>query len=428
MRSRTPFPKVFWVANTIEVFERYVYYGFYFGFGIYLTSLGFSKADLGNLQFILLLFTYGLTIFTGFLGDRYGFKNMLLLSYALYLPPFILLMFIKDLVGIALILVLLSAAAALFKPLPAGTVRLTTDKTNKTIGFGIFYAMVNIGGTLGPIVLASLRVISWELAYSAAAVGVVLMFIVTLIFYKEPERTRSQESFGKHVRQAFSVLADMKFSMFLVLMGVMYWIPFWAFYNILAVYVDTQLDTARIYQQLHSVLGDVVNFVSIEDETTGVRRIAGESIAHTGYIILVFQLLVSRISERFRALPSIVFGLIVTAAGMMVLGFAFSGNPMLLFLGILVFAIGEMISSPRFDEYITYLAPKEKAGMYMGLVTASVAIGAFSGPTYTRLYGYLEELGRPDHVWYYLAAHLAVGMIVLAIYVRLTGGFKEVDE
>ena len=192
MRNRTPFPKVFWVANTIEVLERYVYYGFYFGFGIYLTSLGFSKADLGNLQFILLLFTYGLTIFTGFLGDRYGFKNMMLLSYALYLPPFILLMFIKDLVGIALILVLLSTAAALFKPLPAGTVRLTTDKTNKTIGFGIFYAMVNIGGTLGPIVLASLRVISWELAYSAAAVGVVLMFFVTLIFYKEPERTRSQ--------------------------------------------------------------------------------------------------------------------------------------------------------------------------------------------------------------------------------------------
>jgi len=352
---------------------------------------------------------------------------MLLISYVLYLPPFILLMFIKDLVGIALILVLLSAAAALFKPLPAGTVRLTTDKTNKTIGFGIFYAMVNVGGTLGPIVLASLRVISWELAYAAAAAGVVLMFFVTLFFYKAPERPKQEGSFGKHVKEAFSVLKDMKFSMFLVLMGIMFWIPFWAFYNILAIYVDTHLDTARIYQQLHSVLGDAVNIVSPEDEN-GVRRIAGESIAHTGYIILILQLVVSRISERFRALPSIIFGLIVTAVGMAVLGFAFTGNPLLLFLGILIFAIGEMISSPRFDEYITYLAPKEKAGMYMGLVTASVAIGAFSGPTYTRLYGYLEGLGHPDHVWYYLAAHLAIGMIVLAVYVRLTGGFQEVDE
>ncbi len=428
MKKRSSFPYVFWVANTIEVVERYVYYGFYFGFGIYLTSLGFTKADLGNLQFILLLFTYGLTIFTGFLGDRYGFKKMLLISYALYLPPFILLIFIKDLVGIALILILLSTAAALFKPLPAGTVRLTTDKTNKTIGFGIFYAMVNIGGTLGPLVLASLRVISWGLAYSAAAAGVVLMFIITLIFYKEPERPRPEGSFGKHIREAFSVLADMKFSIFLLLMGIMFWIPFWAFYNILAMYVDTQLDTALIYQKLHVVFGAAVNLVSHEDEKTGVMKITGESIAHTGYIILVLQLLVSRISEKFKAMPSIIFGLIVTAAGMAVLGLAFFMNPLLLFLGILIFAVGEMISSPRFDEYITYLAPKEKAGMYMGLVTASVAIGAFSGPTYTRLYGYLETIGHPDYVWYLLAAHLTIGMIVLAVYVRFVGSFKEVDE
>jgi len=428
MSKRSPFPKVFWVANTIEVIERYVYYGFYFGFGIYLTSLGFLKADLGNLQFILLLFTYGLTIFTGFLGDRYGFKKMLLISYVLYLPPFIFLIYVKSLWGIALTLVLLSTAAALFKPLPAGTVRLTTDKTNKTIGFGIFYAMVNVGGTIGPIVLASLRVISWGLAFAASAAGVVLMALVTLLFYKEPERTVPKGSFGKHVKEAFSVLADLKFSAFLLLMGVLFWLPFWSFYNILAVYVDTHLDTALLYERLHAVLGGAVDLVSHEDETTGVRRIAGESIAHTGYIILVLQLLVSRISEHFKALPSIIFGLIVTAAGTAVLGFAYFANPLLLFVGILIFAVGEMISSPRFDEYITYLAPKEKAGMYMGLVTASVAIGAFSGPTYTRLYGYLETRGHPDWVWYILAGHLAIGMVVLAVYVRLMGGFTEVDE
>ncbi|MFH1438540.1 MAG: MFS transporter, partial [Pseudomonadota bacterium] len=167
---------------------------------------------------------------------------------------------------------------------------------------------------------------------------------------------------------------------------------------------------------------------SHEDEKTGVMKITGESIAHTGYIILVLQLLVSRISEKFKALPSIIFGLIVTAAGMAVLGLAFFMNPLLLFLGILIFAVGEMISSPRFDEYITYLAPKEKAGMYMGLVTASVAIGAFSGPTYTRLYGYLEKIGHPDYIWYLLAAHLAIGMIVLAVYVSFIGSFKEVEE
>jgi POT family proton-dependent oligopeptide transporter len=426
MKKRSSFPSVFWVANTLEVVERYAYYGFYFGFGIYLTSLGFSKSDLGLLQFVLLLFTYGLTIFTGFLGDRFGFKKVLLVSYLLYFPPFILLVYVKSLLGITFILVLLSTAAALFKPLPAGTVRLSTDKTNKTIGFGIFYAMVNVGGTLGPLIMGALRVIKWEYAFMAGAAGIVLMALITLIFYREPERERPKESFGRHVKQAFSVLADLKFSFFLLLMGVMFWIPFWAFYNILALYVDSNLDTVKLYQDLHALFGGAVNLVSHEVE--GKRRIAGESIAHTGYIILIMQIFVSRISERFKALPSIIFGLIVTAAGMAVLGLAFVVEPSFLFLGIFIFALGEMISSPRFDEYITYLAPKEKAGMYMGLVTASVAIGAFSGFIYTPLYGYFEAMGRPDAVWYVLAGHLAVGMLILSIYVKLTGGFKEVDE
>jgi len=423
MQKRTPFPAVFWVANSIEVVERYVYYGFYFGFGIYLTSLGFSKAQLGTLQFILLLFTYGLTIVTGLLGDRYGFKKMLLVSQLLYLPPFILLVFVKDIVGIAFILVLLSTAAALFKPLPAGTVRLATDHSNKTVGFGIFYAMVNLGGTLGPLVMGALRVIKWEYAFMAAAGGAGLMFLMTLLFYREPPRERSTEPVGKHLKEALGVLGDLKFSVFLLLMGVMFWIPFWAFYNILSLYVDNQLDTARLYVQLHSVLGGAVNLVS--HDVKGTMRIAGESIAHTGYIILVLQLLVSRLSERFSALPSIIFGLLVTAAGMALLGLAFHSAPAVVFLGILVFAVGEMISSPRFDEYITYLAPREKAGLYMGLVTASVAIGAFSGFIYTPLYGWFEKAGHPDYVWYVLAAHLAIGMVVLSLYVKKTGGFKE---
>jgi len=40
--KRTSFPRVFWVANTIEILERFAYYGIYMGFGIYMTHLGYS--------------------------------------------------------------------------------------------------------------------------------------------------------------------------------------------------------------------------------------------------------------------------------------------------------------------------------------------------------------------------------------------------
>ncbi len=86
MAQRTPFPPVFWIANLVEVLERFAYYGIYFSFGIYLTSLGFSRDQLGFVQTIFLLLSYCLPLFSGTLADRFGFKTMLIVSYLAYLP------------------------------------------------------------------------------------------------------------------------------------------------------------------------------------------------------------------------------------------------------------------------------------------------------------------------------------------------------
>jgi len=72
-------------------------------------------------------------------------------------------------------------------------------------------------------------------------------------------------------------------------------------------------------------------------------------------------------------------GLAIAAVGLVVLGWAKVGSPALVFLGILLFAVGEMITSPRIQEYITWIAPKEKAGLYMGSNFLAVAIGGVMG-------------------------------------------------
>ena len=71
MSKRTPFPRVFWIANTIEVLERFAYYGIYFGFGIYMASLGFNRAQLGVVQSIFLFISYGIPVISGSFADRY---------------------------------------------------------------------------------------------------------------------------------------------------------------------------------------------------------------------------------------------------------------------------------------------------------------------------------------------------------------------
>lgn len=427
MPQRTPFPRVFWIANLVEVLERFAYYGIYFSFGIYLTSLGYSRDQLGTVQTFFLLFSYCLPLFSGALADRFGFKTMLIASYLAYLPSILLLILTKSFSGIALTMLSIGFAAGLFKPLIFGTVRAVTDKTNSTVGVGIFYAMVNVGGSLGPVVMGRLRAISWDYAFYAAAIGIGIMFVITLLFYKEPARDLHPKGFGEKLREIGEALSDKRFAFFLVLLGLGFWIPFWAFFNLCALYVDKSLDTARLYEAVRSVLGaGVADFLSHEEG--GQRRILGETISHTGYIIMILQVAVSRVVERFKPLPTFYTGLAVTACGFVALGLAASAGATLVFLGILLFAVGEMIASPRIQEYIQRLAPKEKAGLYTGTNFLAVGIGSFSGVLYTPLYGRFAEAGTPGHVWYVVAAHTLAGVVALMIFQRFAGTMAEVVE
>jgi len=429
MEKRSSFPPVFWIANSVEVLERFAYYGIYFGFGIYMASLGYTRAQLGIVQSIFLLLSYGIPIISGTFADRYGFKKVLIVSYLAYLPTILLLIYTKSFSGIVLTMLSIGLAAGIFKPLIAATVCAVTDKTNKTLGFGIFYAMVNIGGSFGPIVLGKLRAISWDYAFMAAAAAVVLMLIITIFFYEEPEREIEGVTLGQKFKDIGIALSDMKLTTLLIILGAFFWLPFWCFFNLCAIYVDGNIDTARLYESMAAVLGTgIAGFFSQVDEN-GVRRILGETISHTGWIIMILQVFVSSISERFRAMPTFLFGLLLISIGFVVIGFANISAPAIIFLGIMIFAIGEMASSPRIQEYITWIAPKEKAGMYMGMNFLSVMIGAaFSGVTYTSLYGYFENMGHPEYVWYVLAAHTALGILALQLFSKTAGEFQERDE
>jgi len=427
--QRSPFPPVFWVANTIEVLERLAYYGIYFGFGIYMEMLGYTRSQLGVVQSVFLLLSYAIPVISGTFADRFGFKRVLIVSYLAYLPSILLLITTRTYSGIVLTMLTIGLSAGIFKPLIAGTVRAVTDRTNKTLGFGVFYAMVNVGGTIGPIVMGKLRAISWDYAFIAAAISIFVMLLITIFFYKEPPREIEGVTLGQKMRDIGVALLDARFTFLLVLLGVFFWLPFWAFFNLSAVYVDRNLDTARLYENIRSVLGTgFANFFSEADEN-GVRRILGETLSTTGYIIMIFQVFVSRITERFKAMPTFLVGLLLLTLGFGVIGFAKISAPAIVFLGIFIFSVGEMVSSPRIQEYITWIAPKEKAGLYMGMNFLATMIGAaFSGVTYTALSGYFNDQGSPEYIWYVLAVHTAVGVLVLAAFTRLVGEFKEQER
>lgn len=428
MKNRTAFPPVFWTANTIEIFERFAYYGIFMGFGIYMQNLKYTDTQIGSVQSLFLTLSYLIPIISGTFADRYGFKKILLVSYLIYLPAILSLLITHTYSGILFAMSAIGFAAGIFKPLVLGTIRSVTDKTNKTLGFGIFYQMVNLGASLGPVLLGKLRVISYQYSFIIAAAAIVVMFFVTLFFYKEPPREIQGETLGKKFRELGMALSDYKFLVFLILIGLFFWLPLWGFFELLGRYVNFNIDNVTLYSNIKSVLGSgVANFISAEDKN-GVRHILGETIAHDGYVIILFQIFVSGISAKFRALPSFIVGLVIGSIGFVFLGLAGVLAPSFVFLGIFLFAVGEMTCSPRIQEYISWIAPKEKAGLYMGANNLAICLGALlSGIIYNPLFGYFRDISHAEYVWYVLAGHYLVGAVAIFMFTKYLGEFKEVD-
>jgi proton-dependent oligopeptide transporter, POT family len=372
--------------------------------------------------------SYTIPVISGTFADRFGFRKVLLVSYLAYLPSILLLLYTKTFTGIALTMISIGLAAGIFKPLISGTVRAVTDSSNKTLGFGIFYNMVNIGATFGPLIAAKLRVISWNHAFIAAAISIGFMLLITLLFYKDPPR----ETGGKTLRDKFidmgEALSDTRFLIFLILLGLFFWTPFWAFFNIAAMYAESQLNTAVLYEHIRSILGNgIADFISREEN--GTRKVLGESIANSAYYIILFQVMVSVIVKRFRAIPAVTSGLMIIAAGYICMGLARDLAPAWFLAGVFLFAVGEMTASPRIQEYITWLAPKEKAGLYMGTNFLAMGIGgSLSGFVLTPLYGYFKNQFHSDRMWFFLAAYMILSVIVINVYIKIFGEFREMEK
>ena len=222
------FPRSFWAANTMEIFERMGWYGFYAVSALYLTGpvedggLGFSSADRGVIQGIATFFLYLFPAVFGALADRYGYRNMFLASVVVMAPAYLLLSLPTGFWPFLATYFLVAIGHGMFKPVVISTVAKSTNEDNGSVGFGIFYMMVNIGGFLGPIVAGVVRGWDWNYVFYASAGWIVIMGIVCLLIYREPPRdtaTESRRSLGEVFRGMVEVVGNGRF--FLLISGLL---------------------------------------------------------------------------------------------------------------------------------------------------------------------------------------------------------------
>ena len=222
------FPRSFWTANAMEIFERMGWYGFYAVSTLYLTNavadggLGFTSQDRGVIQGLATFFLYLFPAVFGALADRYGYKRMFLASTVVMAPAYILLAAPRTFWGFLGVYFLVAVGHGMFKPVVISTVAKTTTEETGSMGFGIFYMMVNIGGFIGPIVAGVIRGWDWKYVFWASAGWIVVMGIACLALYKEPprdEETESRRSLGDVFAGMIEVVGNTRF--FLLIAGLL---------------------------------------------------------------------------------------------------------------------------------------------------------------------------------------------------------------
>jgi MFS family permease len=269
---------------------------------------------------------------------------------------------------------LVAVGAAFFKPVASAIVARNTDETTGTLGFGIFYMMVNIGGFIGPAMSSGLRsTYGWKIIFIQAAIVIGINLVVLLLFYKEPKVEKPKNSIGKAIKESilgiFEALKDIRLGILLLLM-----IGFWTMFN-------------QLFNTLPNFIEDWVNSSSLSNWLNNNIPLLGRLMTQDGqvkpewftnidsFMIICCQVTISYFVTKIRHINAVIRGAVIATIGV---GLTFyTHNPVFTVIGTMIFAIGEMMSSPTVSSFIALITPKGKEGLYQGTYFLPVAASYF---------------------------------------------------
>lgn len=377
--------KTFWLASIMELMERWAWYGIFTLFGLYLVgstdegALGLNHIEKGKIMGDITAILYLLPVFFGVIADRIGYKLSLGIAYVIMIVGYYLMGEVNTFWMMYMAFLFVAIGAAFFKPVASAIVARNTDDTTGTLGFGIFYMMVNIGGFLGPVMSSSLRTqYGWRIIFIQAACVITINLLILLFFYKEKkeENAAPKESLGKALKDSvlniFTALKDIRLGILLLLM-VCFWTMFNQLFYTLPNFIDDWVDSRQISDWLNT------NAPFLGKHMTQGGLVKAEWFTQIdSFMIIIFQMTVSFFVTKMRHINAVIRGAIIASIGV---GLTFyTNNPFYTILGTMIFAIGEMMSSPTVSSFIALITPKGKEGLYQGTYFLPVAAGNyFSG-------------------------------------------------
>jgi POT family proton-dependent oligopeptide transporter len=444
---RTGFERSFWVANITEIFERLSYYGAFASLALYLQEkLNFSAEQTGTLAGIFGGMVWFLAIFGGAAADRLGFRRALSAAYLILAVAYFLigsigaswLAPVRNAVPIGLfvgfILILPALGISLVKPCVVGTTARASKENVRSIGYSIYYTLVNVGGAAGPYCASwAHRHLGVENVYRVAALSVFAMFFVVLFFFREPRSAGNAPppSIGQVAQNFCVVVGNARLvlpvlGIALLLRILMLFFPFsapwWIWVGILLLVLAgisrfmwfLVLFTGYwivFWQQYISLPGYIHGYINPYADVEMI-------LVTDGLTVICLTLAVNFVTRKIPPFQAVILGTVITSVSWLILAL----RPTIwgAILSLFVLALGEITQSPRYYEYISRLAPPGQQGTYMGFAFLPIGIGSLIGGWFggVLIHHFGGVTHQPARIWWSVSAVGVATAALLWIYDR----------
>ena len=212
---------------------------------------------------------------------------------------------------------------------------------------------------------------NWSLVFFSNA-GIICINFVLLFAYKEPGIEQRLERQAKEkrgeipklnlIKEAFEDLKKPYLSFYLLIFCV-FWFMFPMLWDVLPKYIDDWVDTSVIVQSIfgpegtanktiHFLMGMNENGLKIEPE--GVVNL-------NSFMIMLTCFLFAGLSAKFRATTTLFYGTLLVVIALAGLGLFTSA--WVIVACMVVFSVGEMLTGPKYGEFIGNIAPPNKKAM-----------------------------------------------------------------
>ena len=366
-------------ALSIQFLERLAYTIVLIQLPIYLAQkdvekgLAWGQETKGWIFFVWAFIQNTIPIFAGILADKISQKKSLVISLLIVAFGYLLLLFAKTLPLFLIGIFFLGLGSGIFKPSLQGLI--SSCQSERTTIWAFYIFTTNLAFLLAGVLSKVLKDFDWSLLFLSSFILSLLNLLFVAIFIKPPQMQIPTSStfkisyFFEELKQTISKREIVLIIGFTSCFALIYM----QFYETLPNFIYDWTNTNSIARHLPELF---------TMRTSQGIQISYEWIYNLNPItIIIFILIVARLTAKIEITNSLIIGLILTIVGFGLSGTTREGK--ILLFGVIIYTFGEMIFNMKILELITKIAPERKKSSYFGILNISytfgLCIGALSG-------------------------------------------------